>query len=177
MPEKASRKTLSRQAARKCAGKGVSRHRGLPRATLSTITPLQSLREDILRQHFAKFHYVHPDRPTPSSQTGSSWMSHTVIKNSAPVIPNAPPHHPERPSVVYDGLGLIPRLLSFPPLFIIFSSNLIYLLSAKLLQKSEMRKDIVIELSYKGFGWSGDNPWSHYNPGSLTLSWIKNIRK
>ena len=29
-------------------------------------------------------------------------------------------------------------------------SNDIY--SAKLLQKSEMRKDIVIELSYKGFG-------------------------
>ena len=27
----------------------------------------------------------------------------------------------------------------------------IYLLNAKLLQKSEMRKDIVIELSYKGF--------------------------
>ncbi|MEE3391425.1 MAG: hypothetical protein VZR28_09635, partial [Candidatus Cryptobacteroides sp.] len=40
--------------------------------------------------------------------------------------------HPERPSVVYDGLGLIPRLLSFPPLFIIFSSNLIYLLSANI---------------------------------------------
>lgn len=28
----------------------------------------------------------------------------------------------------------------------------IYLGDAKLLQKSEMRKDIVIELSYKGFG-------------------------
>ena len=41
-------------------------------------------------------------------------------------------HHPERPSVVYDGHGLIPRLLSFPPLFIIFSSNLIYLLSANI---------------------------------------------
>ena len=27
-----------------------------------------------------------------------------------------------------------------------------YIVSAKLLQKSEMRKDIVIELSYKGFG-------------------------
>ena len=27
-----------------------------------------------------------------------------------------------------------------------------YLRRAKLLQKSEMRKDIVIELSYKGFG-------------------------
>ena len=27
-----------------------------------------------------------------------------------------------------------------------------YYLTAKLLQKSEMRKDIVIELSYKGFG-------------------------
>ena len=28
----------------------------------------------------------------------------------------------------------------------------LYLFVAKLLQKSEMRKDIVIELSYKGFG-------------------------
>ena len=36
--------------------------------------------------------------------------------------------------------------------------------STKLLQKSEMRKDIVIELSYKGFSWSGDNSWGHYNP-------------
>ena len=27
-----------------------------------------------------------------------------------------------------------------------------FLIAAKLLQKSEMRKDIVIELSYKGFG-------------------------
>ena len=27
-----------------------------------------------------------------------------------------------------------------------------YIHNAKLLQKSEMRKDIVIELSYKGFG-------------------------
>jgi len=26
-----------------------------------------------------------------------------------------------------------------------------------------MRKDIVIELSYKRFGWSGDNSWGHYN--------------
>ena len=30
--------------------------------------------------------------------------------------------------------------------------NFVLLFSAKLLQKSEMRKDIVIELSYKGFG-------------------------
>ena len=30
--------------------------------------------------------------------------------------------------------------------------NLVYFDLAKLLQKSEMRKDIVIELSYKGFG-------------------------
>ncbi len=29
---------------------------------------------------------------------------------------------------------------------------LLLVLAAKLLQKSEMRKDIVIELSYKGFG-------------------------
>ena len=33
--------------------------------------------------------------------------------------------------------------------FLIFAS---YNSVAKLLQKSEMRKDIVIELSYKGFG-------------------------
>jgi len=26
-----------------------------------------------------------------------------------------------------------------------------------------MRKDIVIELSYKGFSWSGYNSWSQYN--------------
>ena len=30
--------------------------------------------------------------------------------------------------------------------------SLYYVYFAKLLQKSEMRKDIVIELSYKGFG-------------------------
>ena len=30
--------------------------------------------------------------------------------------------------------------------------KILYIVSAKLLQKSEMRKDIVIELSYKGFG-------------------------
>ncbi|MDY2936510.1 MAG: hypothetical protein SOT20_09845 [Candidatus Cryptobacteroides sp.] len=43
----------------------MSRHRGLPRATLSTITPLQSHQKALLRQHFAKFHYAHPVRPTP----------------------------------------------------------------------------------------------------------------
>ena len=32
------------------------------------------------------------------------------------------------------------------------SDRIWYIHSAKLLQKSEMRKDIVIELSYKGFG-------------------------
>ena len=31
-------------------------------------------------------------------------------------------------------------------------NELLYFTSTKLLQKSEMRKDIVIELSYKGFG-------------------------
>ena len=59
--EEPSRRTLSRQAAQKCVGKGMSRHRCLLRATLSTYTPLQSLRKDILRQHFAKFHYAHPE--------------------------------------------------------------------------------------------------------------------
>ena len=62
--EEPSRRTLSRQAARKCMGKGMSRHRSHPRATLSTDTHLQSLRKDILRQHLAKFHYVDPVRPT-----------------------------------------------------------------------------------------------------------------
>ena len=33
-----------------------------------------------------------------------------------------------------------------------YSDLLMSILTAKLLQKSEMRKDIVIELSYKGFG-------------------------
>ena len=39
-------------------------------------------------------------------------------------------------------------------MFRIQLSNVLFLalLYAKLLQKSEMRKDIVIELSYKGFG-------------------------
>ena len=37
------------------------------------------------------------------------------------------------------------RLVSFMKTFLGFTA-------AKLLQKSEMRKDIVIELSYKGFG-------------------------
>ncbi|KDS48834.1 hypothetical protein M094_2525 [Bacteroides uniformis str. 3978 T3 ii] len=34
----------------------------------------------------------------------------------------------------------------------VFIINFKFLYYAKLLQKSEMRKDIVIELSYKGFG-------------------------
>ena len=38
------------------------------------------------------------------------------------------------------------------PFTLIVSSQLLFFLLAKLLQKSEMRKDIVIELSYKGFG-------------------------
>ena len=36
-----------------------------------------------------------------------------------------------------------------------FKHNL-YILRTKLLQKSEMRKDIVIELSYKGFSCASD---------------------
>ena len=43
-------------------------------------------------------------------------------------------------------------------------SFIVVITATKLLQKSEMRKVIVIELSYKGFSWSGDNSWSHYNP-------------
>ena len=33
-----------------------------------------------------------------------------------------------------------------------YKGETVFLENAKLLQKSEMRKDIVIELSYKGFG-------------------------
>ena len=39
----------------------------------------------------------------------------------------------------------------------IFYTNTLFFNSTKLLQKSEMRKDIVIELSYKGFSGSGEN--------------------
>ena len=35
--------------------------------------------------------------------------------------------------------------------------------NTKLLQKSEMRKEIVIELSYKGFSRASDYSWSHRN--------------
>ena len=59
----------------------MSRHRGLPRATLSTDTHLQSPRKDMLRQHFAKFHNAHPLRPTSSLLTPSSWTNHPVILN------------------------------------------------------------------------------------------------
>ena len=38
------------------------------------------------------------------------------------------------------------------PFAIVYFGKKYYLTVAKLLQKSEMRKDIVIELSYKGFG-------------------------
>ena len=120
-----SRRMLSRQAAQKCVGKGMSRHRDLPRATLSSSTPLQSHQKDMLRQHFAKFHHSHPVRstllilnnlpvilyrPTPSSQTRSFRTPHHVIPNVPPrhskrstpssqtfhhVILNVPPRHPE----------------------------------------------------------------------------------
>lgn len=36
------------------------------------------------------------------------------------------------------------------------SDFIIYLILTKLLQKSEMRKEIVIELSYKGFSRASD---------------------
>ena len=36
------------------------------------------------------------------------------------------------------------------------SATILYLLATKLLQKREMRKDIVIELSYKGFSRASD---------------------
>ena len=45
-------------------------------------------------------------------------------------------------------VGCFIECYRFPLLFLLEW----YLWAAKLLQKSEMRKDIVIELSYKGFG-------------------------
>ena len=44
----------------------MSRHRGLPRATLSTDTLMQSPREDMRRQPFAKFHNARPAQPALS---------------------------------------------------------------------------------------------------------------
>ena len=38
----------------------------------------------------------------------------------------------------------------------IFYTNTLFFIFTKLLQKSEMRKDIVIELSYKGFSRASD---------------------
>ena len=40
------------------------------------------------------------------------------------------------------------------PSYVVFSFHLLYI--TKLLQKREMRKDIVIELSYKGFSRASD---------------------
>ena len=44
------------------------------------------------------------------------------------------------------------KILTIFGLIAIIALQTIWLCNAKLLQKSEMRKDIVIELSYKGFG-------------------------
>ena len=44
------------------------------------------------------------------------------------------------------------KILTIFGLIAIIALQTIWLWYAKLLQKSEMRKDIVIELSYKGFG-------------------------
>jgi hypothetical protein len=93
------------QAAQKCVGKSMSRHRDLPRATLSSSTPLQSPRKDILRQHFAKNHYADPERPTPSSRTPSS-------RTIYPVIPSVPPRRPE---LVSGSLSNYPDILNDPP--------------------------------------------------------------
>jgi hypothetical protein len=98
-------RALSRQAAQKCVGKSMSRHRDLPRATLSSSTPLQSPRKDILRQHFAKNHYADPERPTPSSRTPSS-------RTIYPVIPSVPPRRPE---LVSGSLSNYPDILNDPP--------------------------------------------------------------
>ena len=87
----------------------MSRHRGLPRATLSTDTLLQSPRKDMLRQPFAKFHNAHPAQPaisflnTPrhpcdsllhsAQHTMTSQAYHTAIlhlfQNLSPPIPSS----------------------------------------------------------------------------------------
>ena len=68
----------------------MSRHRGLPRGTLSTDPHLQSPRKDMYRQHFAKLHYVDPVQPTI--------YINDQPRNPVPtnhVIPYDPPSHPE----------------------------------------------------------------------------------
>jgi hypothetical protein len=92
-----SRRTLSRQAAQKCVGKSMSLHRDLPRATLSSSTPLQSRQKALLRQHFAKFHHSHPERTTLyilNIQPRHHLPTNAVIANL--VIQNAPSRHPKR---------------------------------------------------------------------------------
>ena len=91
-----SRRTLSSQAAQKCLGKGMSRHRGHPRATLSSSTPLQSRQKALLRQHFAKFHHSHPERTTLyilNDQPHNHLPTNAVIAN--PVIQNDKRRHCE----------------------------------------------------------------------------------
>jgi hypothetical protein len=88
---------LSRQAAQRCVGKDMSRHRNLPRATLSSSTPLQSLQKALLRQHFAKFHHSHPERTTLyilNDQPHNHLPTNAVIANL--VIQNAPSRHRKR---------------------------------------------------------------------------------
>ena len=85
----------------------MSRHRGLPRATLSTSTPLQSPREDMFRQHFAKLHYVDPVQP--------KLYINDQPRNPVPtnhVIPYDPPSHPELDS---GSLSKDPVILYDPP--------------------------------------------------------------
>ncbi len=42
------------------------------------------------------------------------------------------------------------------PMRFLSSAKIVYIRGTKLLQKSEMRKDIVIELSYRGFSCTSD---------------------
>jgi hypothetical protein len=101
----------------------MSRHRDLPRATLSSSTPLQSHQKDMLRQHFAKFHHSHPEQTTlyiisgrprhPARPATSSCTADHVIQHDQPrhpvrpttssctashVILYVPPSHPTRPA-------------------------------------------------------------------------------
>ena len=70
------------------------------------------------------------------------------------------------PALLYSRRVLLQSFIFFQSGYSLYRTSAVLIWEiwyAKLLQKSEMRKDIVIELSYKGFSWSGYNSWSQYN--------------
>ena len=50
------------------------------------------------------------------------------------------------------------------PFAIVYFGKKNYLKNAKLLQKSEMRKNMVMDLIYRGFIYAANYSESHYNP-------------